>query len=230
MYWREPPAVDRYHVPDEVVDVAFSIACAQLPLDHAHALFEAVAAALPWLADEPAAGIHPIHGAASGNGWYRPDATRGDVLNLAKRTRLVLRLPRERVQDAAALSGNTLLVDGHAMSVGAYRVRALSTQTTLFARFVVDAAQRGEDAFAAELVDELRDCGITVHKLLCGREHSISTPAKPLRTRSVMLADLDVAHSVRLQQLGAGPGRQLGCGLFIPHKDIGAPQGGDDAR
>jgi CRISPR/Cas system CSM-associated protein Csm4 (group 5 of RAMP superfamily) len=35
-----------------------------------------------------------------------------------------------------------------------------------------------------------------------------------------MLADLAVEESVRLQQRGLGPGRTLGCGLFLPHKDI----------
>ncbi|MEK7716319.1 MAG: type I-MYXAN CRISPR-associated protein Cas6/Cmx6 [Pseudomonadota bacterium] len=35
-----------------------------------------------------------------------------------------------------------------------------------------------------------------------------------------MLADLAVEESVKLQQQGLGTDRKLGCGLFIPHKDI----------
>jgi len=37
-----------------------------------------------------------------------------------------------------------------------------------------------------------------------------------------MVADLEPEQSVRLQQIGIGPGRTIGCGLFIPHKGIAA--------
>jgi hypothetical protein len=36
----------------------------------------------------------------------------------------------------------------------------------------------------------------------------------------LMIADLEIEESVRLQQSGLGPYRHLGCGVFIPHKDI----------
>jgi hypothetical protein len=35
-----------------------------------------------------------------------------------------------------------------------------------------------------------------------------------------MLTELSRQESVVLQQRGLGPLRQLGCGLFIPHKDM----------
>jgi len=58
---------------DEVVDAVFAIECRSLPVDHAWALSAAIQAALPWFADEPQAGLHTVHGAASGAGWMRPD-------------------------------------------------------------------------------------------------------------------------------------------------------------
>jgi CRISPR/Cas system CSM-associated protein Csm4 (group 5 of RAMP superfamily) len=51
-------------------------------------------------------------------------------------------------------------------------------------------------------------------------ERVIATPDRKIQARSLMLADLAVEESVRLQQRGLGPGRTLGCGLFLPHKDI----------
>jgi len=72
VYWEEDKTKDAaFVVPDDVVDVAFRIRARSLPLDHAHALSEALHAALPWLTEDPAAGVHLIHGAESGNGWYR---------------------------------------------------------------------------------------------------------------------------------------------------------------
>jgi hypothetical protein len=40
--------------------------------------------------------------------------------------------------------------------------------------------------------------------------------------KSVLLADLNATESIRLQQIGLGPHRVMGCGLFIPHKGIAA--------
>jgi hypothetical protein len=75
-------------------------------------------------------------------------------------------------------------------------------------------------AFMREAQSLLADMGIRPKKMLCGMEHVIATPDRNIRARSLMLADLGVEESVRLQQRGLGPGRTLGCGLFLPHKNI----------
>ena len=62
--------------------------------------------------------------------------------------------------------------------------------------------------------------GIRPRKMLCGIERLIRTPDGLLRTRSLMVADLSPDESVALQAEGLGPERALGCGLFLPHKDI----------
>ena len=56
--------------------------------------------------------------------------------------------------------------------------------------------------------------------MLCGIERVLVTPERPIRTRSLMIAELTPPESVTVQQRGLGPLRQLGCGLFLPHKDI----------
>jgi hypothetical protein len=66
----------------------------------------------------------------------------------------------------------------------------------------------------------MRKLRIPVRKLMCGRSHLIRTPEVEIHTRAVMVADLDPEHAVVLQERGVGPGRKLGCGLFIPHKGI----------
>jgi hypothetical protein len=61
-----------------------------------------------------------------------------------------------------------------------------------------------------------------VRKALCGKATPLATPNGMVHTRSLMLADLSVEESVRLQQHGLGPHRELGCGIFIPHKGVDA--------
>ena len=71
-------------------------------------------------------------------------------------------------------------------------------------------------------VEELQQRDIRVRKMLCGIGHTVSTPDGDIETRSVMIADLDKATSLSLQETGVGPGRHLGCGIFLPHKGIRA--------
>lgn len=223
MFWQEEENdADRFIVPEDVVDISFTISCKSLPVDHAHALSEAVKEALPWFAEEEQAGLHLIHVADSGNGWERPQGEE-ELLYLSRRTKLTLRVPQYRVEDAKALSGQKLDVAGNDLEVGKSNIRLLSTSTTLYARYVaVSDEQQSEDEFVAGLVDELKQAGLRFKKVLCGKEGSFKTPQGPMLTRSLMVADLPLEDAVRLQEIGVGPheNKKIGCGLFIPHKAV----------
>ena len=203
----------------DIVDAVFAIACRTLPVDHAYALQQAIQEALPWFAEEPLAGLHTVHGAASGSGWMRPEGADA-LLQLSHRARLALRLPRHRLEDAEALLGRTLQVAGWPLRVEKMALRPLSRITTLFSRCVV-LAEGDETVFVSAAIAELGALGIQPGEMLCGRLTSIATPGLTLQTRSLMLAGLTLEQSVLLQQHGLGAERKLGCGLFIPHKDIG---------
>lgn len=221
MFWNEEREEDKaFKVPDDIVDLSFALHCKCLPLDHAYALSQSLQCALPWLADEQAAGVHLIHVAESGNGWYRPQT--GDaLLHLSRRTRMMLRVPKHRIEDARKLEGLHLDIDGHALEVGESIVKQLSALSTLFARHVVMAdTAMSEAEFLEYVVSELRSLEIPVRKILCGRAHDLNTPSGPIHTQSVMVADLEPEAAVRLQQQGIGPARKMGCGLFLPHKGI----------
>lgn len=222
MLWQEDDKKQAYVVPDDIIDVAFRINCKSLPLEHAHALSAALHEALPWLEQEEQAGIHLIHGAESGNGWMRPENPENELLYLSRRTRMMIRIPKERIADAENLTGKTLDIAGYSLEVGESTVRPLTSTTILFSRYVIADENDDEEQFVCNALDLLKDMDITVRKLLCGKTHTLSTPEGNIFTRSLMLADMEVEDAVKLQQQGLGPGRKLGCGLFIPHKGIAA--------
>jgi len=239
---KEERATPEQAAPGDIVDAVFAISCRSLPVDHAYALSQAIEAALPWFAHEPGAGLHTVHGAASASGWMRPEGADA-LLQLAHRAKLALRLPRHRLEDAAALVGRTLEVAGWPLRVDRLSLRPLSRITTLYARCVVLAATGGEPAFMAAATggepafmvaatsgepsflvaaaSELGALGITPGTMLCGRVTPVATPARTYPTRSLMVAGLTPEQSLTLQQHGLGALRKLGCGVFIPHKDIG---------
>lgn len=219
MFWQETRPDDAPPTVDDVTDVAYQIRCQALPVDHAWALSEAVRAVLPWLAGESGAGVHTIHVADSGNGWMRPEGA-ADLLYLSRRTRLQVRVPRQRVDDAMALVGRTLDVAGHALTIEKATLKPLSPLTTIFSRYVVSATGQDENAFLVAQLRELEGMDVKPKKMLCGMEKLLATPDGPIRTRSLMLAELSRPESIRVQRFGLGPMRLLGCGLFLPHKDI----------
>ncbi|MDD3518984.1 MAG: type I-MYXAN CRISPR-associated protein Cas6/Cmx6 [Chromatiales bacterium] len=230
MYWSDAPR-QAPALPDDVIDLAYRIVCDALPLDHAHALSSALLAELPWLADETLAGVHLIHIAESGNGWIRPEFSADEVLPVSRRTRLRLRLPRQRLEDAQALVGQVMDIQGHRMEVGEAKVQPLVPLSALFARHVAmpdETTAADEAAFLDWAAGELRRLGVPASRMMCGRGHLLQTPAGQVVTRSLMVADLEPPHALELQRRGIGERRLLGCGLFIGHKDIAAVQRSGD--
>jgi len=212
--------------PADIVDAVFAIACRSLPVDHAYALQQAIQEVLPWFAQEPGAGLHTVHGAASGSGWMRPEGADA-LLQLSHRAKLALRLPAHRAQGAAALVGRTLQVAGWPLRVERMALRPLSRITTLFSRCVV-LADGDETVFVRAAIAELATLGIRAERMVCGRVTPVATPARTYQARSLMLAGLTLEQSLLLQQSGLGTGRKFGCGLFIPHKDIADLRSRDD--
>lgn len=223
MFWEEDKKKATFQVPDSIVDLLFSIECREIPVDHAHALGEALRDAVPEIGEDDRIAVHTIHAAGSQNGWERPAHGREEHLVLSRRTKLTLRVPKEQAEAIQQrLAGQTLDVDGCSLKIGKAKERLLSAQGTLFARYV--ACEPGEDEmhFLERMSEELAGMGIQVRKALCGKTTPIHTPQGPVETRSLMLADLPPEEAVRLQETGLGPGRDMGMGVFLPHKGIDA--------
>ena len=220
-FWQDTPVAKAPILSQAAVDLVFKTKGRQLPADHAWTLNQAVTRLLPWLKDEPTAGIHLIHGAQSSNGWQQPDDT--GVIELSRRTRFVLRLPKERVDEARVLSGQTIEFDGHAFTLLEARTRALTPFGTVLARHIrVTHAGTDEPDFLEEAARGLNRLGITPTKMLCGRLHRFTLPTGSMLTRSLLIADLSLKDSAVVQHHGLGSDRLLGCGLFLPHKSIDA--------
>ena len=204
--------------PAEFLDLRFALTGSALPHDYADALSQALAEALPWFVDDPDVALHPLAGLSPGkDGWY-----------LSGRTRLTLRLPVSRLDAARILSGRTLRVGTAELKIGTATTRELMPASVLYAHFVCfgiepDGGLIGEDAFFAHCQRELGELGITP-RLISGKAQRAQTTAGVLSGFSLMVANLDAAATLRLQQLGLGHERKRGCGVFIPHKSM-APVG-----
>ena len=219
LFWREAdePATE-FEVPDEVFDLVFRLRGERLEIDHAHALAQALQARL-----EPQTcariGVHGVHLADSGNGWNRPEPIDTEM-PLSRRARLAIRLHRDDYDEVARISEHSLQLGAQRLVVGASSIRKLSSMSSLHARAISCDPEQSEPEFLAQTAAALRELGIDVARMICGRCGEIRTPAGSLFTRALLVADLKPEESVKLQQRGLGEGRLLGCGLFVPHRGI----------
>jgi CRISPR-associated protein Cas6 len=195
-------------------DLRFALHGERLPADHGQALAEAVCAHLPWLAEEREAGIHAVRGAAMD----------GDLLGISRRARLVLRLPRARLDDALALEGRGLRLGGETLRVGAGKPWPLTQSDTVYARLVI-AGPAEEQPFAEALGALLRaqfgNSGAACEVVL-GKPRALATREGVRRGFSVLLHGMTPDASLRLQERGLGELRLHGCGIVVPYKSIAA--------
>ncbi len=222
MLWKETTGNQSFQMNERVQDCAFRITCHEIPVDHAWELSKQILGVLPWLIDEPQAAIRSIHSASSANGWIRPSLDSDNLIQLSQRTRLYLRLPVNRIDDALALTGKELSFAGCSILVGDAEQYRLLPSSTVFARSMDAHQVEDEQAFEEYVIGLLARIDIQPNKLLCGLAHEISCENQNIPARSVLLADLEPNESVRIQENGLGTNGLLGCGIFLPHKSLDA--------
>lgn len=195
----------------DVVDVQFALQGDAVSQDYADALWLAVRAVLPWLADDAHAGIHPLSGVSPGeNVWY-----------LSRRSRLTLRLRREQVAAAQLLAGARLRLADSEVEIGAApQVRELQVTPVLYAKFVA-VGLAAEADFLAACRAQLAAQGMTPN-LICGKAQRARTADGLLSGFSLMLLGLDKEQNLAVQCAGLGGERKRGCGIFVPHRSTTA--------
>lgn len=191
------------------VDVAFAVSGDYIARDYADGLYRALAAALPWLDDEPLAGVHPMRGLTPC----------GDGLMLGGRARLLLRAPAQRIADCERLQGARIELPAP-LTVGRISVRTLLAYPVLHARLVVTGAE-DEAGFVADVERALADLALDCETIV-GKRGELRTAGQRRVGFSLMLHGLSADDSLRVQAHGLGQHRKLGCGLFVPHKSIAA--------
>lgn len=196
--------------PCPTVDLIFPLSGRFLPRDHGHVLKEALCRIWPWLESEPLAGVQNIK--------LVPGLEAQAMLS--GRTKLLLRLSRERATKLTGGTATHLEVAGQPLRLDVPHVRELVPHTTLYA-YRVAAADADEVTFMAEITRALADLGVGGERV-CGKRQQLALANGVVNTFSLMLHGLAPEPSLLLQQHGIGAHRLLGCGIFIPHKSAAA--------
>ena len=191
-----------------MVDLLFAVRGNGVPSDYRYALWNAVRAALPWVDQEPSTGIVGV----------RVTPTGGATALLARRAKLTLRVPAHRAGEAERLAGTRIDFGSQSIDIEQAHCRPLAPSATLYSQLVV-LGPDDESVFVRTLEGELGSLDVAC-RIILGRRGSLRAGERQLVGFPVALHDCSAEHSMRLQQLGLGAQRGLGCGMFVPHKRI----------
>lgn len=194
-----------------MIDLQFDLVGTTIPAENAQMLADELLRLLPWLGEDAGTGIQHLKGAETNTG----DAS----LNINRRTKMFIRVPKTRVADMQQLVGQSLDLGGHALQIGSFKTREFSPFANIYAHFV-DTGSTTEEQFVQDVMRELDSrfqlrCGF-----ICGKQQTLQSASGPLYGHSLMLHDVPPHKSLQLQDEGMGRNRLLGCGIFIPHKSI----------
>lgn len=198
----------------EMIDVTFDLEGRTLPADYPFALWTEIVRHAPKLAKEKFVGVLPLRTSEDSEG-----------LLLAKRAKLVLRLPAKLADYAAAsLSGQQLNAAANTkqpgeafLRLGKGKLHEIHPYPTIHAQLVTGASD--ELVFTDWITSQLKEMGIA-GKLICGKRGALAGGQQIIHGFSLVIHDLKPEASLQLQYAGLGEGRQFGCGMFVPHKTI----------
>lgn len=194
------------NLPD-MIDMVFDLEGGTLPAAYRFALWTALLRLVPQLAEEKLVGVLPLRSTVNSQGML-----------LAKRAKLVMRMPTTLAESAASsLTGQQLDIAGSTMHVGAAKTRTIQPYPTIHAQLVTGSSD--EVLFVEDISKQMAELGVT-GKLICGKHLSVSGGQRSIHGYSLVLHDLKPEASLQLQYAGLGDDRQFGCGIFVPYKVI----------
>jgi CRISPR-associated protein Cas6 len=200
------------------VDLLFPVIGSRLPTDHAYPLYAALSRLVPGLHEQqlPLA-LAPITGVYAGN---------GEILLNPQSSVLRLRVAVEHIPQVLCIAGKRVRVLGRRLQIGPPRVRALTPSPSLISHAVTIKHSLDETSFLLAAERKLADILISArielpHVLLGPRQGEPRRLVRRVKDDIVVcfglvLHDLTTADSIRLQEVGLGGRRRMGCGIFLP--------------
>lgn len=229
MFWSEDKKPGPIKESDHIVDASIKLSCKEIPIDHAYELSQQLLSVLPWLNDDKRIAVHQIYIPASGNGWLRPDTDKQAKMQLSRRARLKIRLPKTYLAQLDSIKGKRIEISGEAMTFGEIAHSPIPVSSTLVSRYVyMQDTGEDEEVFLQKAYSQLTGRGLKISKMLCGKTVYLQGHNETLLTRSLMLAELSPEDSIAAQEMGVGENNLMGCGIFIPQKGIKAVNDTDD--
>lgn len=218
-----------------IINISFRITGTEIPIDHGYLLYSSLSHSLPTLHNADWLAVHSINGFP----------VSGRTLCLTKNSRLQFSLPPERLPEIIPLAGRRLaMADGKremAIRLGVPEVYALKPAPVLHSRCVVIKVSEAEknncspdrEMFLSALQNQMRSRGINGEIWIDDRRDAqgrdlsrriIHIKEQSIVGYAVSVSGLNAEDSLKLQEVGLGGRRRMGCGIFVPSCRKGGEQ------
>ncbi len=201
--------------PPLMVDLRIPVRGTSLPADHGYGLFSALAHLAPSLHTNPHVGILTVAGMGDKQG----------KIFLTRHAHLRIRLPIESVRSVYGLAGKRLRVGNQEIQLGIPEIFTLKASSSLKARIVTIKGYLETEGFEQAAQKQINTLGITGEVRVL-RDKNGMPLRKTLKIKSstivgfsTIVRALSDADSIRLQQVGLGGRRRMGCGFFLPEQE-----------
>lgn len=202
-------------VAPEVAEVAFYLMPGtKISSMHGYLVYSALKAMFPWMGECPLTSISSISGIRDGKGF----------IETAEFSRLLVRTPSSRAASLYGLAGRRLSIGQGEIALKVPTIAPLSTPSELQARLVVihlkpEDDEVPPDRFLAVATRQLSDRGIKGRISLLLKNGMLDRRVLRIKNRKipgygVKVFGLSPADSLKLQVVGLGGKRKMGCGFF----------------
>jgi CRISPR-associated protein Cas6 len=194
------------------IELAFPAIGQNLPIDHGYQLYSALKYKLMQLKDWDDISIKTISG--------KLDPNKSNEINLTERSRLLIRLPSEKIPFVYSFAGKSFTIGNHQIRLGIPKMNFLQPKSKLRSHIAVIRGYEEPYTFLAAAQRQLDELKIqTEIKLIC---HKDGTPKrKTIKVKQTLVGfgieatNLNQEDSIILQEKGLGGKQKMGCGVFI---------------
>ncbi|MBX3288300.1 MAG: type I-MYXAN CRISPR-associated protein Cas6/Cmx6 [Acidobacteria bacterium] len=211
---------------NSLIKVIFPVSGQKLPADHSYFLYSSISNLIPSSHnlpdDEKWLGIEMI----SGNPFDK-----GVILLPTRGAKLNLRIPADKFGEVLPLAGRRLDLGGHVIRLGIPTARPLMPSPILYSRIVTfrledrlmqpDAKDEILPAFLEIAKRHLAEMNVTAdieipNEAVSRHRRIITIKGKKIVGFSLIAKNLNDEDSLKLQSIGLGGRRSMGCGIFNP--------------
>ncbi len=183
-----------------------------LPIDRGYQLYSALSNLQASLHDWSDTSIKTISG--------KLDRNKRNELNLTERSKLLIRLPSEKIPFVYSFSGKSLTIGKHKIRLGIPEMNFLQPKPRLRSHIVVIRGYEEPNMFLKAARRQVEELNIKTDIKLIAKKDGTSK-RKTIKVKQTLVgfgieaSNLSEADSIILQEKGLGGKQKMGCGVFV---------------
>ena len=194
------------------IELSFPVIGQNLAIDHGYQLYSAFKYRLAQLKDWDDISIKTISG--------KLDHHKRNEINLTDRSRLLIRLPAEKIPFVYSFSGKSLTIGKHKIRLGIPEMNFLQPKSKLRSHIVVISNYQEPDPFFQAAQRQLEKLNIQAEiKLIANQEgfpkRKTIKVNQTLVGFGIEITNLREEDSLTLLEKGLGGKQKMGCGVFV---------------